>query len=117
LILFDLFYSWFDKLTTNGINQRFFKGSLNADRLKAYRQDLGCVHLPDHLEHEILEGEDGWKAMGHFLDLDAGRAENHCRLLARLHVDFHGQRGQGDFRSRQGRRGAFLGIRLAMDAG
>jgi len=25
LILFDLFPSWFDKLTTNGINQRFIK--------------------------------------------------------------------------------------------
>ena len=24
LMVFDLFRSWFDKLTTNGINQRFF---------------------------------------------------------------------------------------------
>jgi len=98
----------FDGLRANGdvvmIYGNISKGkqTLDADRFETYRQEPGIVHLADHCEHEVLEGEDGREAVGHFFDLDAGCAENDRRPLPFLRVDFQRQRGEADFRPRAG---------------
>ena len=52
LILFDLFHSWFDKLTTNGINQRFPKYRQTAPHISILIRRDFCVRKDVVAKHQ-----------------------------------------------------------------
>jgi hypothetical protein len=72
-------------------------GNLAADWLQSCWQDIGVVHVADHLEHGHLERDNWGEATAHFADHDAGGGESHSRFFLRPQIDVHRQGRKGDF--------------------